>query len=68
MRLPLCFIAAPLTFVGALMVGLTYRYKTHWVGPVFGFGVLSTGAQMGATLAMSYGIDCHKEVSNQTSG
>jgi hypothetical protein len=30
--------------------------------PVVGLGVLSVGSQMGATLAMSYSLDCHKEV------
>ncbi|KAJ9668701.1 hypothetical protein H2201_001344 [Coniosporium apollinis] len=63
MRLPTCLIAAALTFLGALMSGLSYHYKTHWSGPVVGFGVLSTGGQMGATLAMSYALDCHKELS-----
>lgn len=63
MRLPTCLLAAVLMFLGAVMAGLTYKYKTHWIGPIVGFGVLSTGAQMGATLAMSYSLDCHKEVS-----
>jgi len=63
MRLPTCIIAAILTFVGALISALSFHYQTHWIGPVFGYGVLSTGAQMGATLAMTYAIDCHKELS-----
>ncbi|KAL4889087.1 major facilitator superfamily domain-containing protein [Aspergillus ambiguus] len=62
MRLPTCVIAAVLTFSGALIAGLTYEHKTHWIGPIFGFGVLSAGAQMGATLAISYSLDCHKQV------
>jgi hypothetical protein len=44
------------------MASLAYHAKTHWIGPVMGFGVLSAGAQMGATLAMSYSLDCHREV------
>ncbi|KAL5356427.1 major facilitator superfamily domain-containing protein [Aspergillus floccosus] len=63
MRLPTCIVAAVLTFVGALIAGLTYHYQTHWAGPIVGFGVLSAGAQMGATLAISYSLDCHKELS-----
>jgi hypothetical protein len=63
MRLPTCLIAAILTFLGALMAGLSYHSKTHWSGPIVGFGVLSAGGQMGATLAMSYALDCHKDVS-----
>lgn len=62
MRLPACAIAMVLTFLGALIVSLTYDAQTHWAGPIVGFGVLSAGAQMGATLAMAYSLDCHKEV------
>lgn len=62
MRLPICLLAAVLVFVGALLTGLTYQYHTHWMGPVLGFGVLSAGAQMGATLSMSYALDSHKQV------
>lgn len=63
MRLPMCFVAAAFTLFGALMAGVSYHYKTHYMVPVVGFGVLSIGSQMGATLAMSYALDCHKEVS-----
>ncbi|KAL5046451.1 hypothetical protein BDW71DRAFT_214688 [Aspergillus fruticulosus] len=63
MRLPTVIVAAILTFIGALISGLTYHYKTHWAGPIVGFGLLSAGAQMGATLAMSYALDCHIELS-----
>lgn len=64
MRLPTCFIAAALTFLGALITSLTYVHNTHYMGPIVGYGILSAGAQMGATLAMSYSLDCHKEVSD----
>ena len=62
MRLPACIIAAFLTFFGALWAGLSY-HKTHWIMPIIGFGILSAGAQMGATLAMAYSLDSHKELS-----
>jgi MFS family permease len=67
MRLPTCTIAAVLTMVGALILGLCLRYHTHWIGAMFGIGILSTGAQMGATLSMSYSLDCHKEVRTHVS-
>ncbi|KAF7549064.1 hypothetical protein G7Z17_g6655 [Cylindrodendrum hubeiense] len=63
MRLPVCVLATILTFLGALMSGLTYHYNTHWAGPVVGYGVLSAGAQMGVSLSMSYALDCHRELS-----
>lgn len=65
MRLPACAIAVALTFAGALIASLTFQAKTNWFGPVFGFGVLSAGAQMGATLAMTYSLDSHKELSGE---
>lgn len=63
MRLPTCIIAAVLVFFGALITSLTYTRHTHWMGPIAGYGILSAGAQMGATLSMSYSLDCHKEAS-----
>ena len=63
MRLPTCLVAAFLTFFGALWFGLAYEAKTAWPVPVIGAGVLSAGAQMGATLGMNYALDCHKELS-----
>lgn len=62
MRLPTCIIAAVVTFLGALMTGLCFKHQTSWAGPVVGFGVLSAGGQMGATLSMSYALDCYREV------
>ncbi|KAK9447027.1 major facilitator superfamily domain-containing protein [Limtongia smithiae] len=63
MRLPSCLIAAVFTFSGALISSLTYTHKTHWAGPVIGFGVMAVGQQMGATIAMSYALECHRELS-----
>lgn len=62
MRLPTCAIAAVITAFGVVVAAVTYHYETHWAGPIVGFGILSAGAQMGATLAMSYSLDCHREV------
>jgi len=63
MRLPACIFTAILTFLGTLVAGLTYKYKTHWAGPIVGLGILSAGAQTGVSLSMNYALDCHKEVS-----
>lgn len=63
MRLLACVPAAVLTFLGALITSLTYVNNTHYMGPIIGYGILSAGAQMGATLSMSYVLDCHQEVS-----
>jgi hypothetical protein len=65
MRLPMAILAAFLTFGGVCIAGPCYYYQTHWIGPVFGFGVLSVGAQMGCNLSMTYALDCHKELSGE---
>jgi hypothetical protein len=65
MRLPVAIIAAFFTFTGVAIAGPCYAHKTHWIGPIFGFGVLSVGSQMGANLSMSYAIDSHKELSGE---
>lgn len=64
MRLPTMCMGTLLLVFGSLMASLTYRYHTHWAGPVIGLGVLTAGAQIGVSLSMSYALDCHKEVSN----
>ncbi|OQU95653.1 hypothetical protein CLAIMM_01835 [Cladophialophora immunda] len=63
MRLPTCIIAAALTFTGSLIAALCLHYQTHWAGSIVGYGILSAGGQMGATLSMSYALDCHQELS-----
>lgn len=65
MRLPVAFMAAFFTFVGVAIAAPCYHYKTHWIGPIFGFGVLSIGAQMAANLSMTYCLDSHKELSGE---
>jgi hypothetical protein len=65
MRLPVAIIAALFTFGGVAIAAPCYAHKTHWIGPIFGFGILSIGSQMGANLSMSYAIDSHKELSGE---
>jgi hypothetical protein len=65
MRLPVAIIAAFFTFAGVSIAAPCYAHKTHWIGPIFGFGVLSVGTQMGANLSMTYALDSHKELSGE---
>jgi hypothetical protein len=62
MRLPVCIVAAAFTAAGAIITAVGFGYNMRWAVPVVGFGVLSVGAQMGASLSMTYALDCHKEV------
>jgi hypothetical protein len=65
MRLPVAAIAAFFTFVGIAIAAPCYNASTHWIGPIFGFAVLSIGSQMGANLSMTYALDSHKELSGE---
>jgi hypothetical protein len=65
MRLVVVWIAAVLTLLGVMIAGPAYHYKTHWIGPVIGFGVLSAGAQIGCNISMTYALDCHKELAGE---
>jgi hypothetical protein len=65
MRLVVVWIAAVLTLVGVIIAAPSYHYKTHWIGPVVGFGVLSAGAQIGCNISMTYALDCHKELAGE---
>ncbi|RDW92263.1 hypothetical protein BP5796_01657 [Coleophoma crateriformis] len=65
MRLPIATVAAFLTIAGVAIAGPCYADKTHWIGPIFGFGVLSIGAQIGCNLSMTYALDSHKELSGE---
>lgn len=66
MRLPTCIIAAMFLWIGVVIAAVTYHYQTHYMGPIIGYGIMSVGMQMGATLAMTYAVDCHQDVTSQT--
>lgn len=65
MRLPIAIPAAFFTFLGICISAPSYAARTHYMVPIFGFGVLSVGTQMGANLAMTYALDCHKEIGRE---
>lgn len=65
MRLPIAILAAFFTFAGIAIAAPCFHYQTHWIGPIFGFGVLSIGTQMGANLATTYALDSHREMAGE---
>ncbi|CAK5269839.1 unnamed protein product [Mycena citricolor] len=46
--------------VGLLVWGFCWQYKTHWLGPTFGFAILCFAIQIVATVLYSYVADCYK--------
>lgn len=51
--------------VGCILYGVGAAHGIHWIGLCFGIVIITTGIVMGSTLALSYCIDCYKEVAGE---
>lgn len=47
---------------GCILYGVGAAHEIHWVGLCFGIGLVTLAIVMGSTLALSYTIDCYKEI------
>ncbi|KAH8892173.1 MFS general substrate transporter [Thozetella sp. PMI_491] len=50
---------------GCVLYGVGAAHGVHWVGLCFGLGITTLGIVMGSTLALSYCIDCYKEIAGE---
>ncbi|OIW30445.1 MFS general substrate transporter [Coniochaeta ligniaria NRRL 30616] len=50
---------------GCILFGVGGAHHIHWVGVCFGIIMVTTGIVMGATLALSYAVDCYKEIAGE---
>ena len=51
---------------GCILYGVGAAHHVHWVGVCFGMDLLTLSIVMGSTLALSYDIDCYKEVARES--
>lgn len=51
---------------GLITWGVGAVYGIHWIGLMFGMGMLAFGFMTGGSFAISYNIDCFKELSGET--
>ncbi|KAJ6041636.1 uncharacterized protein N7446_010486 [Penicillium canescens] len=58
-RLLIVTIGGVLSPAGALIIGLTMSYRTHWVGQAIGWGMLSLGLTASANILLTYAVDCY---------
>lgn len=65
MRLPTISFGAILTIIGSLIYGATIHHHTHWMGPIMGLAIQSAGCQNLANIAVTYSVDCHRELSTE---
>ncbi|KAG2413252.1 hypothetical protein HFD88_002441 [Aspergillus terreus] len=56
-RLLLVTIGGVFSPAGALMIGLTMNYHTHWIGPAIGWAMLSLGLTASANILLTYAVD-----------
>ncbi|KAI6608540.1 hypothetical protein MCOR04_000008 [Pyricularia oryzae] len=65
-RLWVLLLAGVMSSAGLITWGVGAHYSVHWVGLVFGLGVLTFGVVMGGSIAVSYNVDCFKEIAGET--
>ncbi|KAI9371909.1 major facilitator superfamily domain-containing protein [Aspergillus egyptiacus] len=51
---------------GCILYGVGAAHGIHWVGLCFGLGLVTLGIVVGSTLALSYCVDCYKEVAGES--
>lgn len=61
-RLWLAVIPMVIHPVGCILYGVGAAHHVHWVGVVFGLGMICVCLPMGSSVAFNYIMDCYKEV------
>ncbi|KAM0547274.1 hypothetical protein ACHAPJ_010409 [Fusarium lateritium] len=64
-RLWMCLIAMVAHPAGCLLFGVGASFQIHWVGIVFGLGLISVTLPIGSSLAFTYILDSYKEVAGE---
>ena len=64
-RLWVAIVPAILHPAGCILFGVGGAHGIHWVGLCFGMGLITLAIVMGSTLALSYCVDCYKEVAGE---
>lgn len=59
-------VSGVISTAGLILWGVGASYELHWVGLQFGLGMLAFGCITGGSIAISYSIDCFKELSGES--
>ncbi|SPJ80331.1 related to HOL1, putative substrate-H+ antiporter [Fusarium torulosum] len=65
-RLWVLLVSGIISSAGLIVWGVGAYYHIHWVGLVFGLGMLTVGCVAGGAIAVSYNVDCFKEIAGET--
>ncbi|KAI6782647.1 uncharacterized protein J7T54_003660 [Emericellopsis cladophorae] len=65
-RLWVLAVSGVVSAAGLITWGVGAYHQVHWVGLVFGLGMLTFGCVAGGSIAVSYNVDCFKEIAGET--
>lgn len=65
-RLWVLAVSGIISAAGLVTWGVGAYHGVHWVGLVFGLGMLTFGCVTGGSIAVSYNVDCFKEIAGET--
>ncbi|OIW32364.1 MFS general substrate transporter [Coniochaeta ligniaria NRRL 30616] len=65
-RLWVLAVSGVISAAGLVTWGVGAHHGAHWVGLVFGLGMLTFGCVTGGSMAVSYNVDCFKEIAGET--
>ncbi|KAF5702174.1 major facilitator superfamily transporter [Fusarium mundagurra] len=65
-RLWVLLLSGIISSAGLIIWGVGAYYHVHWIGLVFGLGMLTVGCVAGGAIAVSYNVDCFKEIAGET--
>ncbi|KAK1767565.1 major facilitator superfamily domain-containing protein [Phialemonium atrogriseum] len=59
-------LSAVMSCVGLIVWGVGAEHQIHWAGLAVGLGILTFSCVAGGSVALSYNIDCFKDISGQS--
>lgn len=65
-RLWVLAVSAVLSAIGLITWGAGTDAGVAWIGPIFGLGILVFSVVTGASIALSYNVDCFKDISGDS--
>lgn len=65
-RLWVLAVSGIISAAGLVTWGVGAYHQVHWIGLVFGLGMLTFGCVTGGSIAVSYNVDCFEEIAGET--
>lgn len=59
-------LSAILSCIGLIVWGVGAQHNVHWAGLAIGLGILTFSCVTGGSIALSYNVDCFKDISGES--